>query len=43
VTSDVGGFHYFFARGRSVVWIEVDDPDERYRLEFVGEAIRRLR
>ncbi|CAG0982193.1 MAG: hypothetical protein MPEBLZ_03419 [Candidatus Methanoperedens nitroreducens] len=39
---ELGLYHYFYARDREVFWIQVDNPDESYRLNFVREAIKRV-
>ena len=38
----LGLYHYFYARDKRVIWIQVDNPDEAYRLNFVKEAIKRI-
>ncbi len=37
---EVGLYHYFYAKDRMLFWIQVDNPDEAYRLNFVKESIK---
>ncbi|MDD5472634.1 MAG: hypothetical protein PHU34_00640 [Candidatus Methanoperedens sp.] len=39
---EVGLYHYFYARDKRVFWIQIDNPDEAYRLNFVKESIKRI-
>ncbi len=39
---ELGLYHYFYAKKKSVFWIQIDNPDEAYRLNFVREAIKRI-
>lgn len=39
---ELGLYHYFYAKDKEVIWIQVDNPDESYRLNFVKEAIKRI-
>ncbi len=39
---EVGLYHYFYAKDKMVIWIQVDNPDEAYRLNFVKESIKRI-
>lgn len=39
---ELGLYHYFYAKDKRVFWIQVDNPDESYRLNFVREAIKRI-
>ncbi len=39
---EVGPYHYFYAKDKRVFWIQVDNPDEAYRLNFVKESIKRI-
>lgn len=39
---ELGLYHYFYAKDKEVFWIQVDNPDESYRLNFVREAIKRV-
>jgi len=39
---ELGLYHYFYAKNKRVFWIQVDNPDEAYRLNFVREAIKRI-
>jgi len=39
---ELGLYHYFYAKDKRVIWIQVDNPDEIYRLNFVKESIKRI-
>jgi hypothetical protein len=39
---ELGLYHYYYARDKMLFWIQVDNPDEAYRLGFVRDAIRRI-
>ncbi len=39
---ELGLYHYFYAKDKRVFWIQIDNPDESYRLNFVREAIKRI-
>lgn len=39
---ELGLYHYFYAKDRMVFWIQIDNPDETYRLNFVKESIKRV-
>lgn len=39
---ELGLYHYFYAKDKRVFWIQVDNPDEAYRLNFVKESIKRI-
>jgi len=39
---ELGLYHYFYAKDKRVFWIQIDNPDEAYRLNFVREAIKRI-
>ncbi|MDO8725896.1 MAG: hypothetical protein Q7J35_07510 [Candidatus Methanoperedens sp.] len=39
---ELGLYHYFYAKDKKVIWIQVDNPDETYRLNFVKESIKRI-
>ena len=39
---ELGLYHYFYAKDKRVFWIQVDNPDEAYRLNFVKESIKRV-
>ncbi len=39
---EVGLYHYFYAKDKRVFWLQVDNPDEAYRLNFVKESIKRI-
>ena len=36
---ELGLYHYFYAKDKRVFWIQIDNPDEAYRLNFVKESI----
>lgn len=37
-----GLYHYFYAKNNRVFWIEIDNSDELYRINFLKESIRRI-
>jgi hypothetical protein len=37
-----GLYHYFYAKGYRVFWIQIDNPDEAYRRSFVSEALHHI-
>jgi hypothetical protein len=39
---ELGLFHYFYAKDKMVIWIQVDNPDEAYRINIVKESIKRI-
>ncbi len=39
---ELGLYHYFYAKDKRVFWIQIDNPDEAYRLNFVKESIKRI-
>ncbi len=39
---ELGLYHYFYGKDKRVFWIQVDNPDEAYRLNFVKESIKRV-
>ncbi len=39
---ELGLYHYFYAKDKRVFWIQIDNPDEAYRLNFVREAMKRI-
>lgn len=39
---ELGLYHYFYARDKRVFWIQIDNPDEAYRINFMREAIKRI-
>lgn len=41
-SAELGLYHYFYAKDKRVFWIQVDNPDEAYRLNFVREAIKKI-
>ncbi len=39
---ELGLYHYFYAKGKRVFWIQIDNPDEDYRIGIVKESIKRI-
>ncbi|SNQ60141.1 hypothetical protein [Candidatus Methanoperedens nitratireducens] len=39
---ELGLYHYFYAKDNRVFWIQIDNPDEAYRLGIVKESIKRI-
>lgn len=39
---EVGLYHYFYIKDKRVFWIQIDNSDEAYRINFVKEAIKRI-
>ena len=39
---ELGLYHYYYARDKMLFWIQVDNPDEAYRLNFVKESIKQI-
>ena len=39
---ELGLYHYFYAKDKRVFWIQIDNPDEAYRLNFMRDAIKRI-
>nr|MCX9028285.1 hypothetical protein [Candidatus Methanoperedens sp.] len=39
---ELGLYHYFYAKNKRVFWIQIDNPDEAYRLNFMREAIKQI-
>ncbi len=39
---ELGLYHYFYAKDKRVFWVQIDNPDESYRLNFVRETIKRI-
>lgn len=37
---ELGLYHYFYAKDKRVIWIQIDNPDEAYRQSFVRDAIK---
>ncbi len=38
----LGLYHYFYAKDNKVFWIQIDNPDELYRINFLKEAIKMI-
>lgn len=41
-TPELGFYHYFYAKGNRVFWLQIDNDDEAYRLNIVKESIKRI-
>jgi len=39
---ELGLYHYFYAKDKRVIWIQIDSPDEDYRLRIVKESLKRI-
>ncbi len=39
---ELGLYHYFYAKGERVFWIQIDNPDESYRIGIIKESIKRI-
>jgi hypothetical protein len=39
---EIGTYNYFYAKGRLVVWVQIDGPDEARRMGILGESVRRI-
>lgn len=39
---ELGLYHYFYAKDKRVFWLQVDNPDEAYRLRIVKEAVKNI-
>lgn len=39
---EIGTYNYFYAKGRLVVWVQIDSPDEARRMDILGESVRRI-
>lgn len=37
---ELGLYHYFYAKDKRLFWIQIDNPDEAYRLNFMKESIK---
>ncbi len=42
LSPELGLYHYFYAKDNRVFWIQVDNPDEAYRVSFVSEAVHHI-
>lgn len=38
----MGLYHYFYPKDNKVYWIQIDNPDESYRINIVKESIREI-
>lgn len=39
---EIGTDNYFYAKGRLVVWVQIDSPDQARRMDVLGESMRRI-
>lgn len=39
---EIGTYNYFYAKGRLVVWVQIDGPDQARRMDVLGESMRRI-
>lgn len=39
---EIGLYNYFYARGRSVYWVQIDGADEARRVSILAEAVKRV-
>lgn len=39
---ELGLYHYFYAKDKRVIWIQIDNPDEYYRIGIVKESLKRI-
>ncbi len=39
---EIGPYNYFYARGRSVYWVQIDGADEARRVSILAEAVKRV-
>ncbi len=39
---EIGRYNYFYARGGSVFWVQIDAADEARRVAILAEAVRRV-
>ena len=39
---EIGTYSYFYAKGRLVVWVQIDGPDQARRMDVLGESMRRI-
>jgi hypothetical protein len=37
-----GLYHYFYAKDNRIFWIQIDNSNESYRINFLKESIRRI-
>lgn len=38
----IGLYHYFYAKDNKVFWIQIDNADKLYRINFVKESIKKI-
>lgn len=41
-SSGHGLYHYFYAKDNRIFWVEIDNSDESYRMNFLKESIKRI-
>ena len=39
---ELGLYHYFYAKDKRVIWVQIDNADEDYRIGIVKESLRRI-
>ncbi len=39
---ELGLYHYFYAKDNKVFWLQIDNPDEDYRIRIVKESVKRI-
>ncbi len=39
---ELGLYHYFYAKDKRVIWVQIDNPDEDYRIGIVKESLKRI-
>ncbi len=39
---ELGLYHYFYAKDKRVIWIQIDNSDEDYRIGIVKESLKRI-
>ena len=39
---ELGLYHYFYAKDKRVIWVQIDNPDEEYRIGIVKESLKRI-
>ena len=37
-----GMYHYFYAKDNKIFWVQIDNPEELYRINFLKESIERI-
>lgn len=39
---ELGLYHYFYAKDKRVIWVQIDNADEDYRIGIVKESLKRI-